>query len=164
MNNSFINVTVHECVHSFKEIAGIDLFPNQKQILKKDDLPYLDFSVMIGLIGKNIRCFIAISMSNSFALAIAKKMTGTQYEKINEDVYDAIGEINNIISGRVKKQFDDMMPMSMSVPTIIHGDYSIFPPKDGDPVFINLPAASPDVLILTLSLDSEEKSIIGAGV
>jgi chemotaxis protein CheX len=155
----FTEPVIKECVDSFREIVGIDMARMQKNVLDRNTMPELAFTAMIGLTGENSNGFIALSMNNNFALAIAKKMTGNAASDIDEDVDDAIGELINIISGRVKMQFKETASMKMTVPKFFHGAHNGFPPNTGILTFINFPEASPDQFVLVVSLDKKNEAV-----
>jgi len=52
------------------------------------------------------------------------------FEKLNDDVTDAVGELANIIAGSAKKNLTDFK-ITISLPTVVLGaEHSIFEPKD----------------------------------
>ena len=59
-------------------------------------------SVMVGMVGKtNGTC--AISMSERALLHVAGSLLGEQRNQVDHEVIDAIGEIGNMVAGRVKE-------------------------------------------------------------
>ena len=64
---------------------------------------------------------VAISMKEATAFKIAKILTGVDHSYIDEYVTDAIGEIINIITGNVKRDFEEDLRIKISLPSIIKG-------------------------------------------
>jgi len=79
-----------------------------------------DISGIIGLSGEASGA-VAISMKVITALRVTKILTNKDHQYIDEYVTDAVGEIINIITGNVKKDFEDDLRIKISLPTIIKG-------------------------------------------
>ena len=84
-------------------------------------------SVMVGMVGKtNGTC--AISLSEKAMLHIASQLMGEERREIDVETVDAIGEVANMIAGRVKELLVGT-PFEMeniSVPSVIMGaSYSV---------------------------------------
>lgn len=84
-------------------------------------------SVMVGMVGKtNGTC--AISLSEKAMLHIASQLMGEERREIDVETVDAIGEVANMIAGRVKELLAGT-PFEMeniSVPSVIMGaSYSV---------------------------------------
>ncbi len=84
-------------------------------------------SVMVGMVGKtNGTC--AISMSERALLHVAGSLLGEQRNQADHEVIDAIGEIGNMIAGRVKELLTgtSFEMENISVPSVIMGaSYSL---------------------------------------
>jgi chemotaxis protein CheX len=60
--------------------------------------------------------------SPRLACILAGKLLMSEYEKVDEDVLDAMAEIGNMVVGNVKTHLEEMLgPLCMSVPTVIYG-------------------------------------------
>jgi chemotaxis protein CheX len=65
----------------------------------------------------------SIHCSAGLACLLSGKMLMTEFDQVNEEVLDAIGEIGNMIIGNFKDDAEDKLgPLSLSTPTVIHGD------------------------------------------
>ena len=63
-----------------------------------------------------------LSCSPEFACRISSLMLMTEYESVNGDVLDAIGEISNMIFGNVKTELESLLgPLGLSIPTVLFG-------------------------------------------
>jgi chemotaxis protein CheX len=84
-------------------------------------------AVMVGLVGRtNGTC--SISMSERAMLHLASKLIGEVCTEIDANTVDAIGEVGNMIAGRVKECLTgtDFETANISVPSVIMGQsYSV---------------------------------------
>jgi len=79
-----------------------------------------DISGVIGLSGE-VSGAVAISMRDITAFKIAETLMGRKFNQFEKEVTSAVGEIINIISGNVKKDFEEELRIKISLPTIILG-------------------------------------------
>lgn len=64
-----------------------------------------------------------VSCSGSLARRLSGRMLMTEFDAVNADVLDAMGEIANMVVGNVKEDLaPDLGPIAISTPTVIHGD------------------------------------------
>jgi len=62
------------------------------------------------------------SCSAEMARRISSSLLMTEYESINDEVLDAIGEVTNMILGNVKTALEEKLgPMGLSIPTVVYG-------------------------------------------
>ncbi len=85
----------------------------------------LEFTGMVGLAGR-LCGVLSLRCETRSATLMASKMLGIQPGDVGEQVWDAIGEIANMIAGNFKNKLAGMGDSCMlSVPTVITGsDYS----------------------------------------
>ncbi len=85
-----------------------------------------DITGIIGLTGEQ-NGSLAVSFSESCALKIVENMVGEKYDKLNQEVADAVGELTNMISGDARAQLQKLgFNFSAAIPTIVRGkDHSI---------------------------------------
>jgi chemotaxis protein CheX len=63
-----------------------------------------------------------VACSGALACKLSGQFLMAEYESVNDDVLDAIGEITNMIIGNVKTALEDKLgPMGLSTPTVIFG-------------------------------------------
>lgn len=88
------------------------------------------FSAMIGLSG-DLMAMITIHCSAYIAMDIAGAMLDTEFDEIDADVKDALGEVANMIAGGLKSRFlDENVEVTLAIPTTVMGkSYSISTPK-----------------------------------
>ncbi len=95
--------------------------------MEENKTPRFDVSSIIGLSGSITGC-MALNMSEAQALFLASSLSGEDFEELNEDCKDAIGEIANIIAGSAKRSFPGE-DNSISIPSVIVGNHEVTYPK-----------------------------------
>ncbi len=98
---------------------------------------------MVGLAGTH-KGVLAVHIPNQLALAITANFLGLEFEEMNADVQDAVGEIANMLGGNVKTILSDKgRDIQLSLPSTISGEqYTFMSQNDVDQVVIpfNAPA------------------------
>jgi chemotaxis protein CheX len=86
----------------------------------------LDITAVVGLAGP-LCGILTIRCSERSAARMAARMLGAEGRVSNSDMWDAIGEICNMIAGHFKSKISDLGEACMlSVPTVITGaDYAV---------------------------------------
>ena len=86
----------------------------------------LDVTAMVGLAGQ-LCGVMSIQCSAKSSAIMAARMLGVEPEQIGPEVYDAFGEICNMVAGNFKNKIAGFAAGCMlSVPTVIAGnDYSL---------------------------------------
>ncbi len=110
---------------------------------------------MVGLAGAYTG-ILSIHCPQSLALTITSNMLGMEVEEIGEDVYDALGEIANMIGGHVKQVVSTGgSDINLSIPTVISGEeYCVNCMADKDCVIIPFQREG-DRLLVGLTLRKE---------
>ncbi len=88
----------------------------------------LDNTAMVGLAGK-LCGMLTIRCRTKSAAVMASKMLGVTPESAGHAIWDALGEISNMVAGNFKNKISGMADGCMlSVPTVITGaDYNLHP-------------------------------------
>lgn len=109
----------------------------------------LDITAMVGLAGQ-LCGILTVRCSAKSAARMASRMLGVDPEKAGQEMWDALGEICNMVAGNFKNKISGMGDGCMlSVPTVITGgDYSVHSMVnenlrtvfifDGEPVVLTL--------------------------
>ncbi len=93
---------------------------------------------VIGLAGSSVLGSVIISFSKEAILAIVSNMLGVEYDSVDDDVQDAVGEITNMIVGGAKRILSEKgFKFNLAIPTIIKGE----------DVSLNLKTRGPRVVI-----------------
>ena len=94
-----------------------------------------DFTAMVGLAGQ-LCGVLSLRCSAQAATLMTSKMLGTDPQQADEQMWDALGEICNMIAGNFKNKLTGLGDHCMlSVPTVITGgDYSLHALADAAPL------------------------------
>lgn len=86
-----------------------------------------DIAVVIGMVGSS-NGTVTLNISNKAACHVSNAFLGTENNEPSAEVLDAMGEVTNIITGRVKAEFSEEYGIShISCPSIIiGGDYRMY--------------------------------------
>jgi chemotaxis protein CheX len=118
----------------FEIMLGSKLQPRDGQ----EDIPF-DFTAMVGMAGQ-LCGVLSLRSSTQSAALMASKMLGLDIQQADEQMWDAIGEIANMIAGNFKNKLTGMGDRCMlSVPTVITGsDYSCHSMADSGALEVGL--------------------------
>jgi len=127
----YIQPFIKVCETVFREFCQTEVKARRVYFLNKDEYESnWDISGVIGLSGE-AHGAVVISMRDITAFRVTKILTDLDYDHLDADVADAVGEIINIIAGNVKKNFEDELRIKISLPSIIKGKaHSIVWPSD----------------------------------
>jgi chemotaxis protein CheX len=97
------------------------------------------FTAMVGLAG-SLCGILTVSCSSSAAAQLATRMLGPGIASSEDHVWDALGEICNMIGGNFKNKLTGLDGRCMlSVPTVVSGEeYSFHSLADGDALSVIL--------------------------
>ncbi len=114
--NPFLTATTNvlETMASTVPIAGEHYINTEKKTMG-------DISGIIGFTGAKQGALV-VSFSNACALKVASAMLMEDYTEMNEEIYDAVGEITNMISGDARRKLEKLgMKMEAGIPTVVTG-------------------------------------------
>ncbi len=131
----WVNPFIIATTEVLNEIVGVK--PTlSKPYVKQTDEPLFDISGIIGLTGEAIGS-IAFSLPKQTALKIVSKFIGEEVLGLSADTRDAIGELTNIIAGRVKKIFyEKKIHIKISIPNVIVGKEHTITTAKGIPTIV----------------------------
>ena len=111
---------VQATINVLSSMTGLSPVPG-KPYVKKTDKAQGDVSAIVGITGCKSGA-VALSFSQSCAIALVKGMLGDAIEDIIADTRDAVGEITNMISGQARATLSEMgLPLPGSTPSIVFG-------------------------------------------
>ena len=111
---------VQATINVLSSMTGLSPVPG-KPYVKKTDKAQGDVSAIVGITGCKSGA-VALSFSQSCAIALVKGMLGDAIEDIIADTRDAVGEITNMISGQARSTLSEMgLPLQGSTPSIVFG-------------------------------------------
>ena len=112
---------VQATVNVLSAMAGITAEAGAP-FFKKDNTARGDVSAIVGVTGAKNGA-VALSFSQSCAIAVVRGMLGDDIEDILADTRDAVGEITNMISGQARASLAEMgLVLQGSTPSIVFGD------------------------------------------
>ncbi|MDR2398171.1 MAG: chemotaxis protein CheX [Spirochaetaceae bacterium] len=117
----YIQPCVEECTRVFRDFIGVDITVMSPYVSDKKVPQTWGISSLMSLSGRQVQGVIAISMKQTVALQLTDMITRSSHPILDEDVMDTLGEILNIIAGRVKQRLEDSFNMILSIPVIILG-------------------------------------------
>ena len=111
----------------FERMLGGQLTPPPDSIAEEA----LDVTSMVGLAGQ-VCGVVALRCTADTALLMASKMLGVDADAAGPEMWDAVGEVCNMVAGNFKNKIADMSENCMlSVPTVITGPtYNLHAPTD----------------------------------
>ena len=129
MRAEYINPFVTSTHSVFQTM--LNCTPTRGEIyLKTDHQPEFEVCGIIGLSGVGAGT-VVLSLDREVALRVAQTMLMLPEKpaEIDADVRDAVGELANMVAGGAKAQLE-ALHMSVSIPTVIVGSYTVdFPSK-----------------------------------
>jgi len=120
MDVKFINPFLNGAMEVMEKMASTNPVPG-RPYAKKTDKAYGDISGIIGMTG-DATGSLAISFSEKCILNIVTKMLGESYTEMDRTVFDAVGELTNMISGSSRKAMEKQgLKVFAAIPTIVFG-------------------------------------------
>ena len=114
----FINPFIIAVSKTLETMVGCKVVREPPQIKKGKSALY-PVSGIIGLSGVIVGT-VVLTMSEALALRCASAMLMEDYKEFGPDVFDAIGELTNVIAGNAKAQLEEYK-LSLSLPNVIYG-------------------------------------------
>jgi chemotaxis protein CheX len=120
MDVNYINPFLNGTLEVLKKMAFLDAVAG-KPYVKKTDVAVGDVSAIIGITGDAIGS-LAISFSEPCICHIVNNMLGEAFTEANNDVFDAAGEITNMVSGVARSYLEkDGLTVFAAIPTVVYG-------------------------------------------
>jgi chemotaxis protein CheX len=85
-----------------------------------------DVSAIMGLAGA-AKGLVWLSMKKAVALKLVDKLTGKTHGTVDQQVIDVLGEIANIMAGRVKQVLQEEFRFELAFPIVIQGSIASLP-------------------------------------
>lgn len=120
MDVKFINPFLQGTIEVLKKMAFVEPRPG-KVYLKDTALAHGDVSGIIGITGDMIGS-LAISFGESCICHLVGSMLGESFAEANQEVFDGVGEITNMISGVARTHMEkEGMHVYAAIPSVIYG-------------------------------------------
>lgn len=151
----YITPFVTACEQIFEDFIGVKLTAERPYFAQKEDPHEWMISGIIGF-SREARGAVVISMRKETALRITELLTGMKYDKIDDQVIDAIGEIINIIAGNAKKGLEETFKLAISLPTIVRGvNHKItWPGESARIIAVPFKLFEDDAICLSIAIES----------
>ena len=119
-NVVFINAFIKSVIHVLKTMAFTDAKVG-KPYLKTDNIASGDVSGIIGMTGER-EGSMSISFTETSICAVVSNMFGEQFDKINDEIEDAVGELTNMICGDARRELEEKgFVIKGAIPSVITG-------------------------------------------
>ncbi|MCE5262120.1 MAG: chemotaxis protein CheX [Deltaproteobacteria bacterium] len=120
MDVRYINPFLYGTIEVLKKMAFLEPRPG-KVYLKKTAAADGDVSGIIGITGDMIGS-LAISFGESCICHIVGSMLGESFAEANQEVFDGVGEITNMISGVARTHMEkEGMQVYAAIPSVVYG-------------------------------------------
>lgn len=120
MDVKFINPFLQGTIEVMKKMAFVEPRPG-KVYLKHTPLAHGDVSGIIGITGDMIGS-LAISFGESCICHLVGSMLGESFAEANQEVFDGVGEITNMISGVARTYLEkEGMQVYAAIPSVVYG-------------------------------------------
>ncbi|TYP00225.1 chemotaxis protein CheX [Geothermobacter ehrlichii] len=104
----------------FETMLMAEVSPGQQKDVQPEEFER-DLTSMVGMAGA-CRGMLAIHCPKPIALAITGALLGIELDDVCEDVFDAMGEMANMIAGNVKAVLCNKgLDVSLSIPSVVSG-------------------------------------------
>ena len=120
MDVKFINPFLLGTVEVLKKMAFVEPRPG-KVYIKNTSLAHGDVSGIIGITGDMIGS-LAISFGESCICHLVGSMLGESFAEANQEIFDGVGEITNMISGVARTYLEkEGMHVYAAIPSVVYG-------------------------------------------
>ncbi len=120
MDVRYINPFLNGTIEVLRKMAFVEPTPG-KPYVKKDETAEGDVSGIIGITGDAIGS-LAISFSEPCICGVVNSMLGENFREINKDIFDAVGEVTNMISGVARTFLEkEGYIVYAAIPTVVYG-------------------------------------------
>ncbi len=119
-NVQFINPILSAVLNVLSTMAGIEARPGKPYLNKNRTAPH-DITGLVGIQG-HAAGVISVSLSEKLVLKVVGNMLYEQFDEINEDIKDAVGELTNMISGQARRILSESgMSFKAGTPGVVMG-------------------------------------------
>jgi len=140
--------------------AVIDVLATMAMVRAKPGKPYLntlriakgDVTGLIGVSGF-ADGIISLTLDQSCVLKIVSNMLGEEFNSIDDEIADAVGELTNMIAGQARTHLADVgMNFKAGTPSVVIGKNHVLNHIGNSPI-LSIPFSTPDGnLVVEISL------------
>lgn len=152
VNVEVINSFVRATVHVLKTMAFTEAMAG-KPYIKADHTASGDVSGVIGMTGEK-ESSMSLTFTAASICSIVSSMFGEAFDKIDDDVKDAVGELTNMICGDARRELEEKgYLVKGAIPTVITGHDHSIKHMSNDPVIAIPFRISAGTFVLELCLN-----------
>lgn len=87
---------------------------------------------MIGMVSNGMKGQLTLSFEKEAALIVINSLTNESNTEINDSIFDAIGELTNIVYGEAKRVLNERgYAFQMAIPMVVEGHNAVIPMHNG---------------------------------
>lgn len=119
--NAIPELLVENTQKVFSVMLGMEVAPLPVQTQRYLEGPEGGVVSLIGMVGGWIGSG-SLCCSSEVACKISGRLLMAEYDSVNEDVLDAVGELTNMIIGNFKDEAEPLLgPLALNTPTVVYG-------------------------------------------
>ena len=147
----YINPLLNAVIDVLKTMAMIKASPGEPY-LNKERRAAGDVTGLIGVTGY-AEGVISLTLTEACVLRIVSNMLGEEFNSINDEIADAVGELTNMIAGQARTHLSDAgMSFQASTPSVIVGKNHELKHISNAPI-LAIPFTTPDgKLVVEISI------------
>ncbi len=121
MKVEYINPFLAATKNVIETMAFTPIKPGKPEV-KKGKTTWGEVSGIIGMASKNVKGSMILSFEANAIIFITNQMLGENFQALNKDVIDCVGELTNMICGGAKQKLIEMgLDFDMASPVTISG-------------------------------------------
>ncbi len=120
-NNKFVVPVIDSLKNLFNKTLSLEVNERLPYIMTNDDATASSFDIIsiIGLSGE-VRGSVILGFKREVAMKVSSKYWQKEMVEFDEDVFDTVGELVNIIAGNAKQGIESYR-IYISLPTVFQG-------------------------------------------
>ncbi len=123
LDKTLINSFIEGVTKTLKTMANTDLTYG-KPFVENKFAPRGEVAGVVGMVSNQYKATLTLSFPKPAILQILENMLGEKYDDITAEVFDAVGELTNMIYGSAKGTLNDLgYNFEMAIPTVIKGQF-----------------------------------------
>jgi len=149
MDANLVNVFIEASLFTLETTASVTFKP-LRPALEPERTAKGDISGIIELTG-NIRGTLSVSFERKTILEIVSQMFGETIPELNDDIKDAVGELLNMVAGRINTKLSDSgQTVTAKLLKVLTGPRHVLPHDTAHPV-LSIPVGT-DSGVITLQV------------
>ncbi|MBL7543223.1 MAG: chemotaxis protein CheX [Bdellovibrionaceae bacterium] len=123
LDKTLINSFIDGVSKTLKTMANTDLTYGKPYVEQKFAARG-EIAGVVGMVSNQYKATLTLSFPKPAILLILENMLGEKHTDISAEVFDAVGELTNMIYGSAKATLNDLgYNFEMAIPTVIQGQF-----------------------------------------